>query len=69
MDSLKDNLDKPNHHRIWVTRNNFAVFGESTSHGVITANCETSMKQLGMNVSEWVSEEKKVTITMGGRCS
>jgi hypothetical protein len=43
MDSLKRQVKKPVAHRLFVSRENFAVFGESTTRGMLTENCYESM--------------------------
>ena len=48
MDPLKDMINKPHDHRIFVTELNHAVFGESTSDRVLTANCQQSMLNKGL---------------------
>ncbi|MDO6564784.1 hypothetical protein Q4488_15475 [Amphritea sp. 1_MG-2023] len=65
MDSYKDQLEKPADQRIYVTRDNFATFGESTSRGVVTENCFNSMKNHGVIIPEWVTETTKSEIIMG----
>ena len=43
MDDLKNDVPKLAEHRLFVTKENFAVFGESTRRGVVTQNCYESM--------------------------
>lgn len=56
MDSLRNKLTKPAQHRLWVTRQNLAVFGESARKGSLTRNCYRSMKDNGLAVPGWESE-------------
>jgi len=53
MDPLKDRLTKPAHHRLFVTEENHAVFGESTTGGLITENCACSLAANGFPLPEW----------------
>jgi hypothetical protein len=50
MDKLKDDVIKPPEHRLFVTKENFAVFGESTHKGRITQNCYDSIKGTGIEL-------------------
>src|SRR5947209_11436212 len=45
MDELKNDIDKPDDFRLFVTKENFAVFGERTQRGRITRNCLDSIKR------------------------
>src|SRR5437016_4313029 len=45
MDQLKDEIPKPPEHRLFVTRENFAVFGESTHKGTLNQNCYESIRK------------------------
>lgn len=65
MDSFKDKLDKPEEHRVYVTRNNYATFGESASRGIVTENCFNSMQNLGIAIPEWIKETTNSEIIMG----
>jgi hypothetical protein len=53
MDELKNDVPKLAEHRLFVTKENFAVFGESTRRGVITQNCYESMVAAGIEMPEW----------------
>ena len=55
MDSLKNQVEKPNSHKLYVTLDNLAAFGESTSRGVITRNCFKSMNANNISIPSWVS--------------
>ncbi|MEB3166758.1 MAG: hypothetical protein VKO65_08825 [Cyanobacteriota bacterium] len=48
LDGLKDRIPLPDSHRIFVTRGHHASFGESSSRGVVTANCAASMLREGI---------------------
>ena len=50
MDSLKKNLKLPDEHKLYVTQNNLAIFGESTTRGKLTLNCAKSFKNLGWSL-------------------
>ena len=41
----KDTIVKLPEHRLFVTEENFAIFGESTHKGVITQNCYESIRK------------------------
>lgn len=47
MDHAKSSIPKLPQHRLLVTQENHAVFGESTSRGRITENCAESFRSLG----------------------
>jgi len=53
MDDLKNDVPKLHEHRLFVTKENYAVFGESTRRGVITQNCYESMVAAGIEIPEW----------------
>jgi hypothetical protein len=46
MDKFKDALSMPHGANLYVTENNFAVFGESTIDGKLTKGCLASMESL-----------------------
>ncbi|MBJ7900323.1 MAG: hypothetical protein GC158_10485 [Cyanobacteria bacterium RI_101] len=56
MDYFKDQLKKPKDHRLFVTAENFSVFGESTLRGVITKNCLDSIQSHHLALPSWISE-------------
>ena len=56
MDDLKSHVRKPKSHRLFVTSENLAVFGESTSRGVLTKNCFESMRKNNVPIPPWASE-------------
>jgi hypothetical protein len=65
MDELKDGIPKLPEHRLFVTRENFAVFGESTRGGTITQNCYESMVAAGIELPEWFRHPNGETVTLG----
>jgi hypothetical protein len=48
-----------------VTKENFAVFGESTRRGVITQNCYESMVAAGIELPEWFRHPDGEYVTLG----
>lgn len=65
MDALKENVPKPPEQRLFVTEQNFAVFGESTQRGVITQNCYESMLAAGIQLPEWFQRPNGQYVTLG----
>lgn len=66
MDTLKQQVAKPSDHRLFVTSDNLAVFGESTSRGKITENCLSSMRTRQLKVPEWsICSTGRKQIVMG----
>ena len=65
MDELKNDVSKLPEHRLFVTKENFAVFGESTRRGVITQNCYESMVEAGINLPEWFRHPDGEHVTLG----
>ena len=65
MDELKNDVPKLAEHRLFVTRENFAVFGESTQRGVITQNCYESMLASGIELPEWFHSPNGEYVTLG----
>jgi hypothetical protein len=65
MDDWKDKLDKPAEHRLFVTKESFAVFGESTTRGLLTKNCYNSMKKYNVTPPDWLAEVAEEEIIMG----
>lgn len=43
MDTLIKSIQKPQNHRLFVTKKNFAIYGESASRGMLTKNCYQSL--------------------------
>jgi hypothetical protein len=65
MDELKNDVPKLPEHRLFVTKENFAVFGESTRRGVITQNCYESMVEAGIELPEWFRHPDGEYVTLG----
>src|SRR6267143_1004196 len=65
MDELKNGIVKPSELRLFVTKENFAVFGESTARGLITQNCYESMVANQMELPEWFQHPNGQYVTLG----
>ena len=65
MDDLKNDVKKLPEHRLFVTKENFAVFGESTRRGVITQNCYESVVAAGIELPEWFLHPDGEYVTLG----
>lgn len=65
MDELKNDVPKPTEHRLFVTKENFAVFGESTRRGVVTQNCYESMVTARIEIPEWFRHPDGEYVTLG----
>jgi hypothetical protein len=65
LDGLKDQIPKPDEYHLFVTGQNFAVFGESTKRGVITRNCLESIRQTDIELPEWFQRSNGEWVTMG----
>lgn len=65
MDKLKDEVPKLSEHRLYVTKENFAVFGESTNRGAITQNCYESISRSGIELPEWFRVPNGKYVTLG----
>ena len=65
MDELKNDVPKLPEHRMFVTKQNFAVFGESTNRGAITQNCYESMVAAGIEIPEWFRHPNGEYMTLG----
>lgn len=57
MDKLKEQVGKPDDHRLFVTEDTLSVFGESTTRGVITKNCYHSLQKQGLPLPDWHNGE------------
>jgi hypothetical protein len=53
MDQLKDEIPKLPEHRLFVTKENFAVFGESTHKGTLNQNCYESIRNTDIELPKW----------------
>ncbi|HEY4758162.1 MAG TPA: hypothetical protein VIH43_06365 [Chthoniobacterales bacterium] len=65
LDRLKDQVAKPDEYHLFVTEENFAIFGESTKRGLITKNCLESIAQTDIELPEWFQRSNGERITMG----
>jgi hypothetical protein len=63
MDDFKKKVILPESHRLFVTDQNLAVFGESTSRGMLTSNCHQSIWENGLTLPDIPVDNK--TIVMG----
>lgn len=65
MDDLKSEIPKPDEFRLFVTKDNLAVFGESTQRGQITKNCLDSISRTQIELPEWFQHSNGQNVTMG----
>jgi hypothetical protein len=65
LDAAKSNVLKLDEHRLFVTKNNLAIFGESTHAGVITRNCYDSIRKTNINLPEWFQRPNRERVIMG----
>ena len=65
LDDLKDQISKPDEYHLFVTEQNFAVFGESTKRGLITRNCFESIRRTDIDLPQWFQRSNGEWITMG----
>jgi len=65
MDTLKEHIIKLADHRLFVTKENFAIFGESTQNGRITRNCYDSFRQVGIELPQKYRRPSRKRVTMG----
>jgi hypothetical protein len=65
LDSLTEDIIKLADHRLFVTKQNFAVFGESTRRGVITQNCYESMVAARIELPQWFRYPNGEYVTLG----
>lgn len=65
MDKIKSDIPKLSEHRLFVTKENYAIFGESTSRGAITQNCYESIQAVGIELPEWFERPNGEYVTMG----
>ena len=65
MDEFKNDVPKLSEHRLFVTKENFVVFGESTRGGVITQNCYESMIAARIELPEWFRHPDSEHVTLG----
>ena len=65
MDGYVTAARKPANHRLYVTRENQAMFGESTARGMLTKNCAESIAAARMEYPEWFDGKPTEASTMG----
>ncbi len=65
MDTLKNDIIKLADHRLFVTKENFAVFGESTQNGRMTRNCYDSIRNAGIELPQKYRRPSRKRVTMG----
>lgn len=65
LDELKSQVCLPKSHRLFVTQKNLAIFGESSSRGILTQNCYESMIENNLPLPEWFSTTNGERIIMG----
>lgn len=65
MDTLKLSIPKRPEHHLFVTQENFAVFGESTQGGQMTRNCYESIRENGLSLPPRYRRPSRKRILMG----
>src|SRR5438270_3656874 len=65
MDELKDEDPKLPEHRLFVTKNNFPMFGQSTHKGTINRNCYKSIRKTNIKLPEWFRKPNDKTVIIG----
>ena len=65
MDTFKNNIVKRPEDRLFVTKENFAIFGESTQGGVMTRNCYRSIRKTDIELPLWFQHPSRKSVTMG----
>jgi hypothetical protein len=65
MDKAKHEIVKLPEHRLFVTKENFAVFGESTRSGAITQNCYDSISETHIALPDWFQQPTGAHVTLG----
>jgi len=65
MDQLKDDVPKLPEHRLFVTKENFAVFGESTHKGTLNQNCYESIKKTNIQLPKWFRRPNGKQVIIG----
>ncbi len=65
MDKLKHEIVKLPEHRLFVTKENFVVFGESTRRGAITQNCYDSISTTEIELPIWFHHPNGQYVTLG----
>ena len=65
MDHLKDEIPKPADLRLYVTKDNLAVFGESTHKGTINQNCYESIVKTDIALPKWFQRHNGKVVING----
>ena len=65
MDHLKDEIPKPSELKLFVTKENFAVFGESTHKGTINQNCYDSIVKTDIELPKWFRKPNGKSVIIG----
>ncbi|HLW36286.1 MAG TPA: hypothetical protein VKS98_11570 [Chthoniobacterales bacterium] len=65
MDHFKDEIPKPPELRLYVTKENFAVFGESTHKGTINQNCYDSIVKTNIELPKWFRRPNGKSVIIG----
>jgi hypothetical protein len=65
MDQLKDEVPKLPEHHLFVTKDNFAVFGESTHKGTLNQNCYESIRETGIKLPKWFRRPNGKRVIIG----
>jgi hypothetical protein len=65
MDHLKDVIPKPPELRLYVTKENFAVFGESTHKGTINQNCYDSIVKTDIELPQRFRQPNGKSVIIG----
>ena len=65
MDHLKDEIPKPPELKLYVTKENFAVFGESTHKGTINQNCYDSIVTTKIELPKWFRRPNGKSVIIG----
>ena len=65
MDHLKDEIPKPADLRLYVTKDNVAVFGESTHKGTINQNCHESILKTDIALPKWFQRHNGKVVING----
>jgi len=65
LDEFREEIVKLPDHRLFVTKENFAVFGESTQRGLITRNCYDSIMKSEIELPEWFRNPTRERVILG----
>jgi hypothetical protein len=65
LDDYREEIVKLPDHRLFVTGENLAVFGESTQRGLITQNCYESITKTDIKLPEWFRHPNGERVILG----